>query len=189
MAGLVFVTAPSAALAEPTRYKLQPDITHVRFIAKTNLHPFEGETTVVRGHMVFDPVTNQLVEPAEIAVMVKEMQTGIAARDRAMRKMFEADRFPALLVTIDSLTPVDVSDQTARRYRLEGRLQIRRIEQPIAFEVHANMLGESLEASGRVPLTMTVFQLKPPTVFGLIRVSHKVMVEFISYWKRQRPAS
>lgn len=179
--------AAAEASAEPARYELQPDGTRVRFLAKSTLHPFEGDTSAVRGDMVFDPVTNQLLEPARIAVKVEGLTTGIAARDRAMCRMFQSDEFPELLVTIDSLVPLDVSDPSARRYRLEGRLKIRQIEQPIAIDVDANLLGDGFEASGRLPLmARKMFQLKPPSVAGLIRVRDDLVVEFTSSWKRAR---
>lgn len=177
----------SAVSAAPTRYALQPEHTRVQFLANSTLHPFEGETSAVRGEMVFDPVTNQLLEPAHIAIEVTGLTTGVAARDRAMYKMFQSDEFPELLVTIDSLTPLEGSGQPARRYRLAGRLRIRQIEQPIAIDVDANVLGEGIEASGRLSMmARKMFQLKPPSVAGLIRVRDGLVVEFTSFWKPAR---
>ena len=49
----------------------------------------------------------------------------------------------------------------------------------------AHVAGDQLEASGEILLTTEMFELKPPAVFGIIRVNPDVLVQFTSRWTRQ----
>lgn len=179
---------PAEAWAAPNRYVLEPDSAHVRFRGRSTLHGFAGETDVVRGEMTFDPQQRQLTAPAHLAIPVESLRTGIGARDRAMYAMFEADRFPELTITIESVSVLDEPrpiDATPRRYLLHGRLRIRQIERPIEFQAQATVTEDAVEVSGTLPLTTAMFDLKPPSVIGLIRVRNTLVVEFTAHWTRR----
>jgi polyisoprenoid-binding protein YceI len=175
---------PAPGWAAPVRYGLEPEQAQVRFLGRSTLHDFEGETSDVRGEMVFDPEQAALAAPARLAIPVETIRTGIAARDRAMREMFEAERFPEILITIDSATLLDATS-SPRRYRLQGRLRIRETVQPVDFEAQATISEDAIVASGSLPLSIRAFDLHPPSVFGVIRVRQGVTVEFTSRWTRR----
>jgi polyisoprenoid-binding protein YceI len=179
---------PAAAWAAPVRYALEPEQAQVRFLGRSTLHDFEGETSDVRGDMMFDPERQALAAPARLAIPVDTIRTGIAARDRAMREMFESERFPEIVMTIDSATPLDAPPTikaSSRRYRLQGRLRIREIEQPVDFEAQATITEGAIDASGTLPLTIKQFDLHPPSVLGVIRVRQGISVDFTSHWTRR----
>jgi polyisoprenoid-binding protein YceI len=180
--------SPPAGWAAPIRYILEPEHAHVRVAGRSTLHGFEGETSAVRGEITFDPQQDQLAAPARLAVPVSTIRTGNSARDRAMLEMFDAGHFPEISVTIDAVSPLGepaAGSAAPRRYRLQGRLRIRDIEQPVDFEVEAVVTDQAIDASGALPLTTTMFELKPPSVLGVVRVRKEITVEFTSHWTRQ----
>ena len=177
------------AQAAPTTYVLDQAHSTVRFVGRAMGHRFTGTAHAVEGTLVFDPEQEALIRPADILIPVAALETGHAGRDQDMRHMFEADRYPALRFTLVKVTRLfeGPSDSSAsRRYQLSGRLQIRSIEQPVAFEVLATVSPERIEASGHVLLTTTAFALTPPRLmFGLVRVHQDVLVTVESQWNRQ----
>ncbi|MBI3009799.1 MAG: YceI family protein [Candidatus Omnitrophica bacterium] len=170
-------------------YVLDQEHSHVQFTGSAMGYRFRGRVQALQGRLDFDPANDQLLHPAEILISVKALTTDHPKRDQDMWTMFEAADYPVIRCVLTTLTllPDDFSGPSGtRRYRLEGRLKIRTIEQPVAFEVVATVTPERIEASGELPLTTNAFVLRPPTLMlGLVRVRKQVHVEFAIRWTRQ----
>ncbi len=182
-------SGPDPSWAAPTTYVLDQEHSRVQFTGSAMGHRFRGRASVLQGHLDFDPANDQLLGPAEILISVGALTTDNAGRDRDMRQMFEAERYPTIRCILTTLTPLAREQRGAlgpRRYHLEGRLKIRTIEQPVAFEVVATVTPELIEASGELLLTTSAFALQPLTLkLGLPRMRKHVHVEFASRWTRQ----
>ncbi len=148
-------------------------------------HHFTGTTHTLEGRLIFDPEQHRLLEPAEVIIQVTSFRTGNYQRDRDMRTMFEAKQYPEIRFVLTRLThlPDEAATPGLERYRLAGRIKVRSVEQPVTFDVVARVLATELEVSGKLLLTTSMFELKPPTVFGLIRVGPEVLVEIRTTWK------
>jgi polyisoprenoid-binding protein YceI len=168
---------------------LDQEHSRVQFTGSAMGHRFRGLAQALQGHMDFDPARDQLLRPAEILISAGALTTDNTRRDQDMWAMFEAADYPVIRCVLTTLTPLshDPPDASgARRYRVEGRLRIRTIEQPVIFEVAATVTPEFIEASGELPLTTSAFALRPPALmWGLVRVRKQVHVEFASRWTRQ----
>jgi len=168
---------------------LDQEHSHVQFTGSAMGHRFRGRAQMLQGHLDFDPAHDQLLHPAEILISAGALTTDHTRRDQDMWEMFEVASYPVIRCVLTRLTPLshDPPDASgARRYHLEGRLQIRAIERPVAFEVVATVTPELIEASGELLLTASAFALRPPALMlGLVRVRKQVHVKFASRWTRQ----
>jgi len=182
-------SGPDPSWAAPTTYVLDQEHSHVQFTGSAMGHRFRGRAQALQGRLDFDPARDQLLRPAEMLVSVGALTTDHPRRDQDMWKMFEAADYPVIRCVLTKLIPLaqdPPGTAGARRYRVEGRLQIRTIEQPVAFDVVATVTPEFIEASGELPLTTSAFDLRPPALMlGLVRVRKQVRVEFSSRWTRQ----
>ncbi len=174
--------------AAPTTYVLDAEQSTIRFIGHATLHRFIGTTHTLQGRLEFDPERQRLLSPAEVIIPVARLTTGLSRRDRAMRAMFEATRYPEIRFVLTKLTRYP--DRSAQpggpvRYHLEGRVNIRATEQPVAFDAAAYGSENALEVVGQVQMTTTMFGLTPPSVAGLIHVRPDVLVQFTSRWTPQ----
>jgi len=177
--------APQARAAATT-YVLDQDRTTLHFTGRAMGHRFTGTARAVQATLVFYPERAGLAQPAEILVQVAAMETGNAARDRDMRAMFDADRYPTIRCVVTKIELLTPTPAETTRYRLEGRLRIRSIERPFSVEAAASVSPDGIEASGRVPLSLADFDLAPPRLMlGLVRVHSNVRVTFTSRWTRQ----
>jgi polyisoprenoid-binding protein YceI len=174
-----------AAQAAPIAYEIQPQESVLEFEGHSTLHGFTGTSRELSGELLYDPDQHRLAQPTEILVPVASFRTGNDRRDRAMRAMFEADRFPAIRMTVTSIDPLEASADAGgrRRYRLSGQAQVRAVTQPVAVDVWAMESPDSIEASGELRLTASQFGLKPPSVAGLIRVRDELVVRFNTRWR------
>lgn len=183
------LSGPDPSWAAPTTYVLDQEHSRVQFAGSAMGHRFRGRAQALQGRLDFDPVRDQLLRPAEILISTGALTTDHPRRDQDMWRMFEAADYPVIRCVLTKLTPLsrDPPDASgARRYRVEGRLRIRTIEHPVAFEVAATVTPEFIEASGELALTTSAFDLRPPALMlGLVRVRKQVRVEFASRWTRQ----
>lgn len=178
---------PRAVWAEPATYELDTQHSSLSCVGHSTLHDFTGKTSTLSGRVIVDLDRDLLIGQAEVSVPVASLDTGIAARDRAMRAMFNAEDHPDVRFTLLKLTRLPHGSATpleGRNYRLEGLLTVRAVKQTVVFDVVARVTPEALEVSGEVPLTTTMFGLKPPSVLGVLRVRKDILVRFDSRWKR-----
>lgn len=164
--------------AAPVTYTLDAQESVLSFEGRSTLHDFTGTTHALSGEMVYDPERATLAVPVDIRLPVASFDTGIAARDKALRAMFEAEQFPEIRIVFTSLTRLEPG-----HYRLAGQATIRAITQPLECEVWATVTPKGIAATGEARLTTTQFDLHPPSVMGVIRVRPPIVVRFTSRWK------
>jgi polyisoprenoid-binding protein YceI len=181
-----------AASAQPQAFKLTAERSSVHFDAKSTLHPFSGDTRTLSGEMVWDDEAGRLADGAVVRVPVRPILTGEPKRDGEMRKMFAAAEFPDIEFRASKVTPIPPpsgapvsASSSSGRYRLEGTLKIRRVERTVGFDVTVTPTPSgALEISGEALVRTDWFELKPPSVLGLVRVLPEVKVRFQSVWEK-----
>jgi polyisoprenoid-binding protein YceI len=129
-----------------------------------------------------DAAGRQVIPTVEVEVPVAGMDTRNATRDGKMREMFLSERFPRIHAAAHD---VDVA-----RLRVEigkGRegdpsidllLRIRDVERKVrATASNLKESGEQVTFDLEFPVALGEFDLKPPSVLGIIRVGDKVSVK------------
>ena len=156
----------------------------VRFLASSSMHDFSGTGKCLpfTAPLLRGPDNNFLLPLVEVEVPVAGMETGIGARDKTMRKMFQADRHPGIHAAVRDLD----ADALRRRMRedpggkapLDIVLAIRGVERKVSATA-----GGLAEEGSRVsfdiefPVSLKEFELKAPKVLGIIRVADRVVVK------------
>jgi polyisoprenoid-binding protein YceI len=156
----------------------------VRFLGGSTLHDFAGTGRCLpfTAPLRADAAGSRVLGAVEVELPVAEMRTGIGARDRRMREMFDADRHPTIRA---SARDVDVDDLRARMLAspdggaaLEITLAIRGVERKIATRTtHLKEDGNRVFFDVAFPVSLREFGLSAPTVLGIIRVADRVEVE------------
>jgi polyisoprenoid-binding protein YceI len=105
------------------------------------------------------------------------MDTGISARDRKMREMFEAKRFPRITASFDPVDPSALRSGAASAMRF--RLSIHGVERSVAPAISgwSEVPGKSARFRATFKLSLRDFGMKPPVAMGFMRVDETVRVE------------
>ena len=118
------------------------------------------------------------------------MNTDNDSRDKKMWAMFDSEIFPEIRGQLVGLDPEKAFEQLESGEfaveNLEIDLQIRGITQRVKAKTRA--VKASPEQIGLViefPLSLASFELKPPSVLGMIRVADEVRVEVETTLQRQ----
>lgn len=156
----------------------------VRFLGDSTLHGFAGTGRCLpfTAPLRTDAAGIRVLGNVEVEIPVEEMRTGIDARDRRMREMFDADRHPAIHA---SARDVDVDALRARMLgspdggaALEITLTIRGVERKVsARAMRLKEDGNRVSFDVDFPVSLGEFGLSAPTVLGIIRVADRVSVE------------
>ncbi len=113
-----------------------------------------------------------VVDMSKLTVAVAGMDTDNSKRDKKMREMFEEKKYP---VITGSAGPVALKDVHSK---VSFNLKIRDIVKPVTATV-TNYLETDSRISADVAFTLSLadYQLKPPSVLGMIKVGDKVSVK------------
>ena len=141
----------------------------IAFKGSSTLHDFHGKAacqpfTVSR--------TDGVVDMSNLTVAVAGMDTDNSKRDKKMREMFEENKYPVITGTAGPVALKDVRD------KVSFKLKIRDIVKPVTATV-TNFVETDSRITADVAFTLSLaeYQLKPPSVLGMIKVGDKISVK------------
>ena len=156
----------------------------VAFLVTSTLHDVPGSARCLpfEAALARDPAGNPVIPFVEVEVPVAGMDTRNKSRDGQMREMFRSDRFPRIHaaardVDVDRLR-VEIGKGREGIASIDLLLRIREVERKIRA-----MASNLIESGDRVtfdiefPVSLGEFDLKAPSVLGIIRVGDKVSVK------------
>jgi len=187
LATLVAVISPSSAGAAPADAPVSGTIRgacDVAFLVTSTLHDVSGSARCLPFAAVLarDAADRQVIPVVEVEVPVAGMDTRNKSRDRQMREMFRSERFPRIRaaahdVDVERLR-VGIGKGREGNASIDLLLRIRDVERKV--RATASNLKES---GGRItfdlefPVSLGEFDLKAPSVLGIVRVGDKVTVK------------
>lgn len=170
------------ARAEAAVYELRPQRSKLSFKGDSPLHGFVGTTSALKaGPLTLDPVSGTLSEPVEVSAPVSSLATGNDARDHAVQYTLKEKRHPRLVMTALSLSRTQ-GDAASGSYRIQGELEVAGVRRPVLAECKAVSEGGILRVSGRLRLSLSMFDLRTPPLARLMRLRDPVEVEFDTEW-------
>ncbi|MHB1013423.1 MAG: YceI family protein [Desulfobacteria bacterium] len=156
----------------------------VAFLVTATLHDVPGSARCLPFSAVLarDAAGRQVIPTVEVEVPVAGMDTRNATRDGKMREMFLSERFPRI-----HAAALDVDVERLRAEIGKGRggdpsidllLRIRDVERKVrATAGNLKESGEQVTFDIEFPVSLKEFDLKAPSVLGIIRVGDKVSVK------------
>lgn len=137
-----------------------------------------GTTDQVTGAV---SISAQKMTAAEVVVQVAGIATDNARRDNQFRgNVMNADTFPTARFALT--TPVDLAslptDGTAATVKAAGTLTLEDRTRPVDVDVTVLHSGDSLVASGSVPVTWSDYGVTPPSL-GFVTVDGNGTVDFL----------
>lgn len=169
---LLFIL-PLAAFAADYRGHCSID-----FLATSTLHDVHGQG---RCQPFTASETDGVVSLPALSVAVASLDTGNNRRDRQMRDMFKAEKFPLIWGRTGQVVLADLRralpEENGTPDRIVIKLKIRDIEKPVTATIRNFMETDtSIVAEAFFYLSLADYQLQPPSVLGFIRVGDRVRV-------------
>jgi len=156
----------------------------IAFLATSTLHDFSGSARCLPFAAVLarDAAGRQVIPSVEVEVPVAGMDTRNKSRDGQMREMFRSEPFPRIHVSAHDLDVerlrVEIGKGREGNASIDLLLRIRDVERKVrATASNLRESGERVTFDLEFPVSLREFDLKAPSVLGLIRVGDKVSVK------------
>jgi hypothetical protein len=183
LVAILSCSSARAAPAEPAPAAIR-GACDVAFLITSTLHDVPGSARCLPFAAVLarDAAGREVIPSAEVEVPVTGMDTRNRSRDGQMREMFRSERFPRIRATAHN---VDVERIRAEAGKGRGGdasidllLRIRDVERKVrATASNLQESGERVTFDIEFPVSLREFDLKAPSVLGIIRVGDKVSVK------------
>ncbi len=147
----------------------------IKFKGSSTLHDFEGTVTTQPFAAEFKPGSGegQWMVKARTALEVRNMTTHNKKRDKNMFKMFDLQHF----AQIEGELPETLISE-AGRTDAKLHLKIRDVEGDVTATISdVQRTEKQISCTMAFPVSLKAFNLKGPSVMGLIRVDEMVYVE------------
>ncbi len=184
----ILVVVCSSGIAGASEHlQVDPSNTRISFLGRSTLHAFNGNAQSVSGSLDSDHTAGGLQASGNIAVDVVNMDTGNPKRDRNMKVMLNQQQFPQILCRIDALRSEHLVNDKDEEALVKGVLTIAGREQPVEFKVRLYKSSNEWVVEGTHNISLSRYELHPPSVIGLIRVFDTVRVDFkVAFQKGSR---
>lgn len=114
-----------------------------------------------------------------VVVPVAGLQSGKKGLDRNMVKALLAGQHPEIRYHMSSYEIVAGAASGEMTIHAKGVLTVAGVDQEITMAVKATRAGETVKLAGEVPLLMSQFKIKPPTMMmGALKTSDQITVHF-----------
>ena len=177
----------AASAQETTKLPVSPE-SKLWVEGTSTLHDWTCRTQTLDATIEFDATAAEQLRTApptalrrvSVKVPVKSLKCGHGAMDDNLYKALSADAAPEISYIMATFEPVPGESDASFGLKTVGTLKIVGTERRIAMDVTATRLPDgSVKATGTVPIKMTDFGIKPPTVmFGRIKTGNDVKVKF-----------
>jgi polyisoprenoid-binding protein YceI len=159
----------------PGDYAIDPEGSRISFKGESTLHPIKGEVRRFKGNFIFDtgPTAS-----GEVVVEVESLLTENKGLDRNMHRMFRSREHPEAFCRIESLVIEKEESDGVMLGRLKAVLKIRDVEKPFESEVKVAIAGDKVVLKGQTVVSLKAFDLRPPTILGLIKMQDDIVVDF-----------
>jgi polyisoprenoid-binding protein YceI len=156
----------------------------VAFLVTSTLHDISGTARCLPFDAVLarDAAGRQVIPSVEVEVPVAGMDTRNKSRDGQMREMFRSERFPRIHaaahdVDVERLR-LEIGKDRDGKAPLDLLLRIRDVERKVrATASNLKESGERVTFDLEFPVSLREFDLKAPSVLGIVRVGDKVSVK------------
>ena len=183
LAALVSPSSSRAAPAEPAPEAIR-GVCDVAFLITSTLHDVPGSARCMPFAAVLarDAAGRQVIPSVEVEVPVAGMDTLNKSRDVQMREMFRSERFPRIHAAAHDVDVERLRVETGKGREgiasIDLLLRIRDTERKVrAAASNLKESGERVTFDLEFPVSLGEFDLKAPSVLGIIRVGDKVSVK------------
>jgi polyisoprenoid-binding protein YceI len=157
----------------------------VKFTSEVAGFSFEGVTSKVDGYIYWEGTelfekNNQLL----FQVDLNSLDTGIGKRDRDMRNVLGADKWPKAILKgkIVEHEPID-SVVNAYRVRVKGKISLHGVEREIDLPGRIVVEEGRSRISAEFGLKLADFDIEAPSLAAFIKVSQDIRIAVSFYMK------
>lgn len=164
-AGLL-LSGPGAAQAQRVVATVDSTESVIDYTGSAPLHDWTGTSRSVSGTLVLDAETPDSSR-AVLRVPVASFDSGNDRRDRKMREVTEAERYPTVEFRATDLQPElwgRASEGYAGRWRVTGDLTFHGHTHPVEVTADVTIIDDRVQIRATFPISLTRFEVERPSI-------------------------
>jgi polyisoprenoid-binding protein YceI len=141
------LVAGGIAVADPTRFRIQPEASEARFKATSRLMDADGRFSRLAGEVTVDP-KDPATAKVTVTIDAVSIDTGIGMRDNHLRSadFLDVARFPTIKFESQRV------EMTGSKAAVTGQLTLHGVTREIVVPVEVQLSGVALVATGEFVL-------------------------------------
>lgn len=165
MKTIVAIVLAAASLIPLGPFVADPADSRIEFTVRDNRGGFTGVARAVDARVVVREQGESFAADVEARIDAATITTGIALRDRQMRRDFlQTDRYPAITFR-GTAVPRDRPGGLPFAVTLRGPLTIRGVSREVEIPLRVTALADRYLAEGQVTLRLSDFRIPIPRFF------------------------
>jgi polyisoprenoid-binding protein YceI len=169
--------------ARTKTFSIDSGRSKLEYSFKSTLHPVKGVAREFSGEFIFNDVESLSFRSGEVIVNPALLDSYNKKRDSNMRKMLEVHEFPKINYEIKQLEKIKQTDNGSYEGIFKGALTIKDVARDVDVDVIIQELGDDYILTGQCEISLAAFDLKPPSVLGIIKVFDPVRINFEVHFK------
>jgi polyisoprenoid-binding protein YceI len=155
---------------ESTASKLNVVFTH---------EPATWESALPRGEALEKLIRDHGVTAIALAVEVNGMKSGKDGLDKNMYKALQAEKHPEITFALDDYQVAEGAKPGEMAIEAKGKVTVAGVASDVKMKATAAREGDAVRLRGDVPLLMTQFGIKPPTMMmGALKTADQVVIHY-----------
>lgn len=166
-----------------TRYRIEPERSHVWIDATSNVHPIHSTTDGLEGYveLAFAPEgeLDLTVAPAgKLSLSVDRLSSGNRMEDRELHKRIDSRRYPKIEGVLDKIVQGDGDGS----YRVSGEISFRGVSQPHEDVMQISSVDDqTVQLGGQSRFDIRDFGMEPPKLLMLkVQPEVDIRVEIVA---------
>ena len=193
LAGSLLVCTLAAQAADGVRYEAKPLTCKVKIEGTSTLHDWAMDGSVITGFLLLPPGIS--LDPAQAAppgvkgkvdltvnasIPVRTVKSGHPKMDEVYLQAMNAPEHPRILYHLGELTFKEPhAAGTPLEFDSKGDLVVNGVTNKITMPVKIEAPEKTkLKISGTIPLKMSAFKVKAPTLIGLVTTGDDIKISF-----------
>jgi polyisoprenoid-binding protein YceI len=165
---LFLIVGAQAAPAQRVAATIDSTESVIDYTGTAPLHSWTGTSRSVRGEFVLDPNTPDSSR-AVVRVPVASFDSGNDRRDRGMRDVTEADKYPFVEFRGTEYTPLvwgEGADGPVGRWAITGELTFHGRTHALDDTVEVRAREGTVQATAQFPVSLSQFEVERPGFMG-----------------------
>jgi len=157
--------------------KINPKTSTMTILGTTNVHNFKSKVEQINGEMVIN--SSKKVQSLVVEIPVNSIKSGEKLMDKKTYETFNQPKFPNITFKLIEASGLQIAADNIS-VTVTGDLTMAGVTRKISFKTSGkNLKPGSYEFKGNIPLKMTDFNMKPPTMMlGVMKVGDALTLQY-----------
>lgn len=167
----------SGSLLQAQSLKINPKTSTMTIYGTTNVHNFKSKVEQMKGELLLN--NSKQIKSLVVEIPVNSIKSGEKLMDKKTYETFNDSKYPTISFQLIEASSLQITGENIT-VTVTGDLTMAGVTRKISFKTSGKSLKPGIyEFKGNIPLKMTDFKMKPPTMMlGVMKVGDALTLQY-----------